>query len=156
MKTLLLFLMIFAFTNANTQKQTITISKEKINPFDCEYTKIIDKDSGDTLYFILMSFKNMEYPSLDDRQYLDFEHNEDKDAFINDIDSAVSYLDNKELEMDWSKNKYRVSKYSGSKNVFVYAEIKRWTAINKNSAIKLSAWLKSINIGSDVINPTAP
>ena len=156
MKTKLttLIAILFCFT-LSAQIKTINITENKINGLSCEYSKSIDLEKGDTLYYIFLGFQNANYSNIIDIKSLFFKNNTVLKQFIKDLTAGLNEMDNKATSISWARDSYTIDKHDFSTSLYI-SESKGtggYFIFNKKSVNKLLKWLYRIDFGSDILLP---
>ncbi len=151
MKTILLILIISPLF-CQAQKITQKILKAEVGHFDCNYSRVIDKGTDDTAYYVFMGFQNLKYSSIVDTKSLFFTKKEHFEKFIADLDSAALYINNKSVEINWEGGDYSIYKWTDAKTLYVYEmDTEGYTSLNEKQLTQLLVWLKQIDFGKDEV-----
>ena len=135
------------------QKKTIDLLKGNVGPYDCTYSKVINMDKGDTIFYLYMGFKNAKYKAITDLQSLFFKDQTALDKFIADLKSALIEMDNKTSQVSWTGKEYSIDKYDFSQALYISDEKGAYPTLTKKQVEKLIAWLERFKIGTDEIKP---
>lgn len=150
MKWTALLLFVIIVTQTNAQEKRIKLSVIKVGHIDGNYSMAVDMSKSDTAYYIYLGFNNMKYPSLTDIQSVFITTSEDLNKLVQDLDSAINNIDDKEADITWSNEKYSIDKWQGYKALMLYSPRNEgYTSLNKKQASDLVSWLKKIDFGKN-------
>lgn len=145
----ILFLSISHFLFSQ-HKKTI-INQKKIGPLNCSYNKFINAEKKDTIYALILSFRNAKYTNVNDTKLILIPKN-DSLAFkelIKNLKEALSAMGAK-TSMTWDKPYYSIT-ISELVETMIFGDSTKsnggYCLIEKTDVGLLIKWLGSFNFG---------
>lgn len=154
-KLLLLFILTLSvMMEVNAQEKKIELSSEKIGSISCKYNKLINLESKDTTFYLILLFQNVHYSSIIDTKAVMFTDQVNLDEFIKDLKTALPEMGTK-VSINWSRDLYSLSLHDFSAGLYLSeksTEGSGYTVLNKKGVEKLIAWLETIHMGNGQLN----
>lgn len=124
------------------QKVSITLSSQRIPPFDCKY--YYDSEAGkDTVYHVYCSFQNMKYQTIVDIGSVYLTDSSELHELISDIDKMIPLMG---AEASIDKGAYRLWTTTTFPNWMYIEDGKQYTMISRKNLAKWRAWLGTIKL----------
>lgn len=115
----LIFVLLISLTSLGQSKKIVLLKNDQKNKV-FTYFADIDIAKRDTSYYCDLTFRNAEYPSLIDMQYVLLPNEYIFEKFRQDCREIVTYLKSMDKsEMTWSSNFYVMSTYENEKKIML-------------------------------------
>ncbi len=151
MKYSIFILFIIAASNLCSQNKKTTLSQKKIGPLNCSYNKYINTEKKDTIYALLLSFRNAKYTNVNDNKLILIPKN-DSLAFkelIKNLKQALAEM-GKKTTTTWDKPYYSIT-ISELVDTMIFGDSTKsnggYCLILKADIGILIKWLEGINFG---------
>jgi hypothetical protein len=157
MRVLLIAILILTTSVAFSQKRTVTIAEDHFGEVNCSYEKTILTETRDTFYLLILSFRNLEYPSLGLMGGIGFNKTNDIKQLIADIKSVMEETNkDKDSNVEFERTLFTVKTSPGGwgKHLRIYepaSKQKSFTVLTHKQAESLIKWLDRIEIGKEPV-----
>lgn len=156
MKHILFIPLILIALVSFSQKKTVKLLEAGIGPISLEYSKSIDLENQDTLFYVYLGFQNAKYTSITDIKSIFFTKDEVFKKFIQDLKIALEELEkNEKIDLEWDRRPdYQLKLYSFSKDLYIIQGkgVEGYTKLTKKQIPTLIERLSQIvRLGSDEI-----
>jgi hypothetical protein len=116
----------------------------------CKYSKVVDKESGDSLLYVILLFQNAKYQTITDVKSIMISTKEDLTEFKNTISEIVKTVESDpKSNVTYSKGTFQVYKYDFSKNIYLAPKDGNgFTNLSTKQATKLIEFLDKVDLES--------
>jgi len=149
MKNVIYLLLLFS-TCIYAQKKRVNLSKSTIGTISAEYTKSIDLEKNDTLYYVYCGFQNKKYSSISDIKSIFITKDEDLKSLIKDLKTAVNEMGVDKVNINWTRENYELVLYDFSNELYILEKPKKgsgYTTLSKKQVEEFIFWLEKIDFG---------
>lgn len=144
MKRYLIITLLLLSSLSFAQSKLVKLSEAKIGPLNCEYTHRINMETGDTIKYVYIGFRNQKYKQLIEYKSVLFSatDTEQLTQFIKDLNSALPEMGSK-THITWERDTFTLTLYDFSQWLYLYTpDSGAHTIITKGQAQNLIIWLK--------------
>lgn len=143
------FIFFFFSSSITAQKKRLEISKTKIGNLSPNYSKSIDLEKNDTIYYVYIGFQNLKYKSITDSKSIFLTNDSDIKGLVKDLKMALAEMNVKQ-NIEWKKELYALILYDFSNELYIAESPKKgsgYTTISKKEVDELIKWLESFEFG---------
>lgn len=147
-KGILILCLLVAIFGASAQVSRNIIKSQKFFTVTAQYMESVNVEEGAKYNYVVLLFKNMEYPHLSKYSSILIADPTTLNQFIIDLRTANDYLKAKN-NIDINRGAYSLNVYDFSSTLYIGTpanELKGWNNLGKKHTSKLIQWLESVTL----------